>query len=203
MQKSLIYIPYVFHENHMYIRPYTYGDFEKSDMICLASFEYIYMDDCIKKISFDALLSNIKNKSLVIFVNNIFDSNQRHRLVETNKNIYFGGILQSDDRILITEHIQKYIPNDMSRFILLCDDYYDDCGPNVSYDLREFICLQNIHYCMIHIESASNCSPNIWQRYKERLQCVIHDQGEHDKFTFKLPYGCTVEILNNFDKLVC
>ncbi len=195
MQKSIVRIMCVFHENNLLMLPSGYVDFNKSDMVL--SWNYIitinthteYLKAHVK-IPFDKLLSDIKAKSLVIIVDGIsFNSDQQRKLIEINKNVCFGCASRND---IIDgwnkDNFRKLLPVNVSKFVIV----HVGCRPFTDFDFREFMCLQNIYKCAVTIQQCAS----------DKIIYQLSDYDKYDESTFKLPYGCTIEILDDFNKLM-
>ncbi len=204
MQKSIVSLNYTFHENYVYITSCVYNDLKGSNMVLLIHRDYNKITDytylkTYKKISFNTILKIIKKKSLIIISGSILDNYEHHRrIIETNKNVYFGYVsycIENDS----THDVKKYIPNDVSKFVLL----HMDAHPTTNFDFSDSICLQNIYHCFVNIRQVELSKCCFSTKYQSVMRYDIDSKcNEYGKFTFKLPYGCVIKIINDFNKLV-
>ncbi len=195
MQKTITHVEYIFCENQFYFSSYECENLRNSCMIFMSPSCFDVLSDDTK-ISFDKLLSYIENKSLVIFMNSEFNSEYQHRLIITNKNIYFGALpyYYKYDHNRVTD-FNKYVPDNITKFVIF---HAGEIGHSscTNLDFRESICLQNIYHCTVDILSYHKQLDHYSSRH------IIRDIDKCYKYDFKLPYGCTVEVIDDFNKLV-
>ncbi len=216
MQKSIASVDYFFHENYMYILQDCYEKFIESDMIMLCNVKCgtIPCSKCVSqsnKLLFDTALTHIIKKSLVLITNGISETNcfeHQYEIVKANRNAYFSCLryrnnfrmtdINYDKNIVDIFNINCCVPRDISKCVVI----HANLSP-VNFDFREFICLQNVYHFVLEprMSMRSVCAV-IAPSEPRTLQYHIARFRSYDRFNFRLPYGCTVEVIDDFNKLV-
>ncbi len=204
MQKTIVQIDYCYHENNVYISQGDYEYLKKLNMIIMHYCDYdviksIKMFSKLEKISFATLQTHINKKLLVIFINkndeNNFKYQHQHQLAKINKNIYFGCCAFYGNDISSGKNIfnvRKCVYDGMSRFVVIHMVYHSP----LDIDLSDHICLQNVYHCVVDIPRLKD------NQCSEQLHYRICDWDGRYKINFKLPYGCIVEIIDDFNRLI-
>ncbi len=199
MSQTLVMIDYYIDKGAMYIKRSDYQCFQHLPVIILRYDSYRSCYPC-DKISSDIFRSYTQHKLLVIFATTCatdddmrksVHSHQR-KLIGSNKNMCFGCLTFGYIYSRAMMDVAKHMPDDVSKFIIVHpeDDMYN---PNINFDLRRLLHLQNLYHCFVRRNKYSN---NLAYDIDNKIIDV------YDKFDFKLSYGCTTKIIENFNEVV-
>ncbi len=199
MQKTVSMIDYNFDGDYVLIQPPIYPFFRDSAVVGMIYHSSIPTYDRIK-IPFDVFQTKVQQKSLVIFSNfdvsidarrNGYD--HQRKLIESNKNMCFGCMtvsLKYCGRCLDMNH---HVPDGISKFVVL-HPTHNVYEPYVNFDLRGLVHLQHLYHCFV-----------VRLPFGDTIYDIHNDDKSvvrYDNYDFKLPYGCTTKIIENFNEVV-
>ncbi len=191
MQNSILPIDYTIHENHLCISTLLLADFEKSDMVMLVRgappYNGVINSTSMLKIPFDTLHSYIAGKSLAIFADSLMeDFEYLDELIKTNKNICFGCTVRGWCPKLL-------LPLETDKFVLVHSEYVSTHDYN--FDFSGSLYLQNVYQCSL-AKNRSMSDSHCKNTYS------ISNNVKFDELTVKLPYGCSIKVIDDFSRLI-